>query len=529
MHIESAHDEIVVTVKNGKQEARYSVRKRDVAKQNELAGVSGRLEGKLYIAHSSGYKVSKGGSIIDIVKDGWNVPNRIPYASEIIAKDNAPISQKIFSKEKGIVKYYLLEGDHLERRHEIKAGDVIKEKGIFAVIADENDREATRHYIARDSKILLNDNSNVEPDSLIAEPTQKVDNLIATWDSYNTLVISDIDGVVSFEDIIPSVTVTEQEDKTDGKKKLKVNDYIPAGLKPSIIITNDKEVKRYALEPNTSISAEVIEGGSVSRADILAKTPKATVKSRDITGGLPRVSELFEARKPKDAAVLAEIDGIVTIGKPIRNKERVIITAQDGRVSEYLIDKNKRILAYANEFVHAGEALTEGVTSSHDILRIGGEKELLRFIVNEVQQVYRGQGVNIADKHIEVIVSQMLRQVRVIDSGDTSFIENDLVSKRHFKEENERTIKNGGEPAIAELVLLGITRAAISSDSIISSASFQETTKVLTEASIAQKTDFLEDLKENVVLGRMIPVGTGLYKDKRFILKPKEQDSKKAQ
>ena len=529
LNIESTHDEIVLTVKNGKQEARYTVLKRDVAKQNELAGVSGRLEGKLYIAHSSGYKVAKGGSIIDIVKDGWNVPNRIPYASEIIAKDNAPISQRILSKEKGIVKYYLLEGDHLERRHEIKAGDVIKEKGIFAVIADENDREATRHYIARDSKIVLSDNSPVEPDSLIAEPSQKVDNLIATWDSYNTLVISDIDGKVSFEDIILGVTATEQEDKTDGKKKLKINDYIPKGSKPSIVISNDKEVKRYVLEPNTSISAEVVEGGIVARADVLAKTPKATVKSRDITGGLPRVSELFEARKPKDAAVLAEIDGTITIGKPVRNKERVIITSQDGRVSEYLIDKNKRILAHTNEFVHAGEALTEGVTSSHDILRIGGEKELLRFIVNEVQQVYRGQGVNIADKHIEVIVSQMLRQVRVIDSGDTRFIENDLVSKRHFKEENERVIALGGEPAIAELVLQGITRAAISSDSIISAASFQETTKVLTEASIAAKTDLLEDLKENVVLGRMIPVGTGLHKDKRFILRTKEQDSKKTQ
>ena len=240
---------------------------------------------------------------------------------------------------------------------------------------------------------------------------------------------------------------------------------------------------------------------------------------------MPRVSELFEARKPKDSAILSEIDGIVSFGKPIRNKERIIVTSQDGRENEYLVDKSKRILVHKDEFVHAGEALTDGVTSSHDVLRIGGEKELLRFIVNEVQQVYRGQGVNIADKHIEVIVSQMLRQVRIVDPGNTRFIENDLVSKRHFKEENERVLRLGGEPAIAELVLLGITRAAISSDSIISAASFQETTKVLTEASIAAKKDFLEDLKENVVLGRMIPVGTGLYKDKHFIVKPKNSDS----
>lgn len=525
LYVETAHDEIVIMVKNGKQEKKYVVRRSDVAKPNELAGVSGRLEGKLYIAHESGYKVAKGGSIVDIVKDGWNVPNRIPYASEIIAQDNAPISQKIYSKEQGVVKYYLLEGDHLERVHDFKQGDIVTEKGIFAVIADKHDREATRHYIARDSKILVDDNSRVEVDTLLAEPAHDVNNLVATWDSYNTITISDIDGVVSFEDIVLGLTATEQEDKTDGKKKLKINDYIPSGFKPSIIITNGKDIRRYALEPNTTIAPEVVDGAKVTKADELAKTPKAVAKSRDITGGLPRVAELFEARKPKDSAILSDIDGVVSFGKSIRNKERIIVTAQDGGVSEYLVDKSKRILVHKDEFVHAGEALTDGITSSHDILRIGGEKELLHFIVNEVQQVYRGQGVNIADKHIEVIVSQMLRQVRIVDPGNTRFIENDLVSKRHFKEENERIMRLGGEPAIAELVLLGITRAAISSDSIISAASFQETTKVLTEASISAKKDFLEDLKENVVLGRMIPVGTGLYKDRNFIVKTKELDS----
>ena len=525
LHIETAHDEINIIVKNSKQEKKYTVRKSDVAKQNELAGVSGRLEGKLCIAHETGYKVAKGGSIVDIVKDGWNIPNRIPYASEIIAQDNAPICQKIISKEDGIVKYYLLEGDHLERVHDFKAGDIVKEKGIFAVIADKNDREATRHYIARDSRILVSDNSEVDAKTMIAEPAKDSANVIAKWDSYNTITISDIDGEVSFEDIVHGITASEQEDNIDHKKRLKINDYIPAGYKPSIIVKNGEETRRYILEPNTTISLGVVEGAKVSRADELAKTPKATIKSRDITGGLPRVSELFEARKPKDSAILSEIDGHVSFGKQVRNKERIIVRALDGKEREYLIDKGKRILVHEGEFVHAIEALTDGVTSSHDILRIGGEKALLHFIVNEVQQVYRGQGVNIADKHIEVIVSQMLRQVRIIDPGNTRFIENDLVSKRHFREENERILRLGGEPAIAELALLGITRAAISSDSIISAASFQETTKVLTEASIAAKKDFLEDLKENVVLGRMIPVGTGLYKGKNFIIKPKDLDS----
>ena len=522
LQIETSHDEITINVKNDTQKVRYVVRKSDVAKQNELAGVSGRLEGKLYIAHKTGYEVSEGGSIVDVVKDGWNVPNRIPYGSEIIVEDNAPISQRITAKEKGIVKYYFLEGDHLHRAHNFKAGDIVSEKGIFVVIADENDREATRHYIARDSRILVNDNSNVDTDSLIAEPVQDSNNIIATWDPYNMPVISDIDGVVRFKDIIPGLTVAEQEDTASNSSNLVVNDYIPSGYQPSIIIENKKEVRQYPLEPNTSIV--IADGAKVSLADVLARTPKATVKSRDITGGLPRISELFEARKPKEAAILSEIDGIVSFGKPVRNKERIIVTGKDGMVSEYLVDKSKRILVHKDEFVHAGEAITDGITSSHDILRIGGEKELLKFIVNEVQKVYLAQGVSIADKHVEVIVSQMLRQVRVIDPGNTKFVENDLVSKRQFKEENERIMRLGGEPAIAELVLLGITRAAISSDSIISAASFQETTKVLTEASIAAKKDSLEDLKENVVLGRMIPVGTGLYRNKQFIVKEKDSD-----
>ncbi|MDE6979521.1 MAG: DNA-directed RNA polymerase subunit beta', partial [Helicobacter sp.] len=229
----------------------------------------------------------------------------------------------------------------------------------------------------------------------------------------------------------------------------------------------------------------------------------------------PRLTELLVAlNKPKYHAILSEIDGKIRFGKPIRNKEKIIVEADDGRNAEYIVDKTKRILVHEGEFVHAGEAITDGLVSSHDILRISGEKELHKYIVSEVQQVYRRQGVNIADKHIEIIVSQMLRQVRIIDSGDTKFIEGDMVSKRHFREENDRILQAGKEPAIAEPVLLGITRTAISSDSIISAASFQETTKVLTEASIAAKIDYLEDLKENVVLGHMIPVGTGIHKNK---------------
>ena len=523
LKVETVHDEVIIHIQGKKEEVKYHFRKGDVAKPNELAGVGGKIEGKLYVAYQTGYNIQAGDSIVDIIKDGWNVPNRIPYASEILIEDNTPIAQDIFAKEKGVVKYYNLVADHLERAKDIKEGQEVKEKGLFAVIVDSNDREAIRHYIARGSKILAGDNKEVDSKTLIAEPISKQKTMIATWDPYNTLVIADQAGIVRFEDIIPGVSVAEKQDENTGITNLVVNEYLPQDCKPTIVVEiNKKESIRYALEPKTAIS--VLEGTKVGIAEVLARTPKATVKSRDITGGLPRVAELFEARTPKDRAILSEIDGIVSFGKSVRNKERIIVTAKDGNSVEYLVDKNRQILVHADEFVHAGEAMTDGVAFSHDILRIGGEKELYRYIISEVQQVYRRQGVNIADKHIEVIVSQMLRQVRIIDSGNTRFIEGDLVSKRYFREENERVLSLGGEPAVAEPVLLGITRAAVASDSIISAASFQETTKVLTEASVAGKKDYLNDLKENVVLGRMIPVGTGLYKNKKIHLKLETQE-----
>jgi len=516
LSIDTIHDEVVITIK-GTENVRYSLRKSDVAKPNELAGVTGKIEGKLYLPYTEG-KVQAGESIVEIIKDGWNVPNRIPYASELKVKDGAPITQKIVAKERGTVKFYKLNGDHLDRYKDLKKGDEITEKGIFAVIADEHDREAIRHYIARGSIIEVDDNSTAEYSTILALPSSSEQVMIAEWDPYSNPTIAEKDGTVRFEDIIPGLTATEQIDELTGQTRLVISEYLPSGTKPTIALaTKAGEIIRYNLDPKTAIFVQ--DGAEVSIADVLAKTPKALVKSRDITGGLPRVSELFEARRPKNPALLSESDGIVSFGKPLRGKERILVTSEDGRVSEYLIEKSRQILVHNGEFVHAGERLSDGAASSHDILRISGEKALHSYVINEVQQVYRRQGVAIADKHIEIIVSQMLRQVKIVDSGDTKFIEGDLVSKKYFKEENEKVIKLGGEPAIGEPVLLGITRAAISSDSIISAASFQETTKVLTEASIAGKMDYLEDLKENVVLGRMIPVGTGIYKNKKIRLK----------
>ncbi|MCI7484752.1 MAG: DNA-directed RNA polymerase subunit beta/beta' [Helicobacter sp.] len=515
VHLENVHDEVVVTIVSDTKKVSYNLRKDSIAKSSELAGVGNRVDGKLLIPYKSGYKVTAGGSVVDVIKDGWNIPHRIPYGSELKVVNNEPIASTIKAKEKGTIKFYFLETDTLERCRNIKKGMIVEEKGIFAVIADENDREATRHYIARNSRILIDDNTQVAPESIISEPASKESVIIAEWDPYGIPVIAEVSGKIVYRDIISGLTVSEQEDELTGSKSLVVGEYIPANLKPSLVLI-DKHQKEhvYKLEPKTAILVD--NGDDVKEADILAKTPKALVKSKDITGGLPRVSELFEARKPKDAAVLAEIDGYVSFGKVIRGKERIVVTAEDGRVAEYAVDKNKKILVRDGDFVHASEAMTDGMVSSHDILRIAGEKALYKYIISEIQQVYRRQGVSIADKHIEIIVSQMLRQVKIVDSGDTKFIEGDLVSKRHFKEENERVLRLSGEPAIAEPVLLGITRAAIGSDSVISAASFQETTKVLTEASIAARTDTLDDLKENVVLGRMIPVGTGLYCYRNF-------------
>ncbi|MRI58951.1 MAG: DNA-directed RNA polymerase subunit beta' [Epsilonproteobacteria bacterium] len=514
IEIKPVHDEVLITLTNGEEKVRYSLKKSDFAKPNELAGISGKIEGKLFLPYESGMRVEKDESIVEIIKEGWNVPNRIPYAAELKVKDGAPVTQKIVSGAKGEVKFYKLKGDHLERFKEITKGERVDEKGLFAVIADKEGREAARHYIARGSIIEVEDNQEVQKDTIIASPAKSDKTIIAEWDPYTVPIIAEKEGTVTFEDIIPGVTAVEQVDEFTGETRLTINEYIPPEYKPAIVLApkDGSDVIRYVLEPKTAIYVQ--SGQEVKLAQTLAKTPKAAAKSKDITGGLPRVSELFEARRPKDPAVVAEIDGVVSFGKPSRGKQRIIITADTGQTVEYLIDKNRQILVHNGEFVHAGERLTDGTISGHDILRTLGEKALMYYMVSEIQQVYRRQGVNISDKHIEIIVSQMLRQVKIIDSGDTKFIPGDLVSKKEFRKENERILRLGGQPAIAEPVLVGITRAAISSDSVISAASFQDTTKVLTEASISAKVDYLEDLKENVIIGRLIPVGTGLYRDK---------------
>ncbi len=519
--VQTIHDEVLISVKNTKDTVRYTLRKNDVAKPNELAGVSGKIEGKYYLPYKSGDKVKEDESIVESIKDGWNVPNRIPYASEIMVKDGAPVTQKIVAQENGTVKFFLLKGDYLERHSEIKKGYKVEEKGLFGVVVDSEGREAIRHYIARGSIVDIDDDAVVQSGTMLAKPGSEESTVIAEWDPYSNPTISEADGSVTFEDIIAGVTVSEQFDELTGKTRLMVNEYISPEYKPTILLaTQDGSILRYALEPKTAVYVQ--NGAEVKIADTLAKTPKALQKSRDITGGLPRVSELFEARKPKETALIAELDGVVSFGKPLRGKVRIIISSDNGIIKEYFVAKTLNALVKNGEFVHAGERLTDGIVSSYEILRILGVKALYNYLVSEVQQVYRRQGVNIADKHIEVIFTQMLRQVKIVDSGDTKFIEGDLISKTKFIEENTKILRLGGEPAIAEPFLVGITRASVSADSIISAASFQDTTKVLTEAAVSAKVDDLNNLKENVIIGRTIPVGTGIYKDYNIVF---EDDS----
>jgi len=324
----------------------------------------------------------------------------------------------------------------------------------------------------------------------------------------------------------------EQVDEVTGLSRKIIVEFKGADLRPRVSIKDAKG--KTAKVPGTNAAARhllsvgvnivISEGDQVSAGDIIAKIPRETTKTKDITGGLPRVAELFEARKPKDFAVISEIDGMVSYGKDAKGKRKVIVMPEIGDEKEYLIPKGKHVSVQEGDRVIAGEPLMSGVNNPHDLLMIKGEKALARYLVDEVQEVYRLQGVKINDKHMEVIVRQMLRRVKVMDPGDTPFMADEQVEKFRFQEENEKAIARGERPAVGESVLLGITKASLSTQSFISAASFQETTRVLTEASLAGKVDYLRGLKENVIMGRLIPAGTGLVMYRKLGIKTVADD-----
>ncbi len=362
---------------------------------------------------------------------------------------------------------------------------------------------------------------------LVVEEGQEIDagEKLAQWDPFTVPILTEVPGVVKFGDLIEGVTMQEKVDPVTGKASRVVIQYRAADYRPRISIKDErgrtlklgdgKGEARYQLPVGAIII--VNEGDKVEAGEPLARIPRETTKTKDITGGLPRIAELFEVRKPKEYAVITEIDGVVSFGKDVKNKRRVIVTPEYGEPKEYLIPRGKYIKVHEGDYVRAGESLMDGVIDPHDYLRVKGIKDLARYMVGEIQEVYRLQGVKINDKHIEVIVRQMLRKVKITGVGDSTFMLGEQVERSRFEEENERILaEEGGEPASAEPMLLGITRASLSTDSFISAASFQETTKVLTEASIAGKVDYLRGLKENVIMGRLIPAGTGkvFYEEK---------------
>ncbi|MBW2475730.1 MAG: DNA-directed RNA polymerase subunit beta' [Deltaproteobacteria bacterium] len=378
---------------------------------------------------------------------------------------------------------------------------VVMNRNAELAIVDETGRERARDSVVYGAKLTNGEGATVTKGMVLAE-----------WDPFTMPILTEGSGTIRFGDLLEGVTMEEQVDDVTGLSRKVIIETKAADKRPRISIKDDqnKTLQRYMMPVGANIVVQ--EDQNVNAGDILAKIPRETTKTKDITGGLPRVAELFEARKPKEFAVITEIDGVVSFGKDSKGKRKVIVTPELGEPKEYLIQKGKHISVHEGDFVRAGEPLMDGSSNPHDILRVLGEKELAKYLVDEVQEVYRLQGVKINDKHIEVIVRQMLRRVRIKQVGDTGFLVDDQVERWQFEEENQRVLAEGGQPAVGEPLMLGITKASLSTESFISAASFQETTKVLTQAAIEGKVDYLRGLKENVIMGRLIPAGTGVSK-----------------
>lgn len=401
----------------------------------------------------------------------------------------------------------------LDNAHTVENAEgqqVVLSRNCELVITDNQGREKSRHRIPYGTKILAKLDSEVEKGQKVAE-----------WDPFTTPVISEKGGFVELVDLIPGISVKENMDEATGIVSRIVTDWrggssAHANLRPSIVLKdkkgkpvtfdNGKEV-RYYLSVDAVLA--VANGTEIKPGDIIARLPKESLKSKDITGGLPRVAELFEARKPKDPAIISDVDGVVEFGKDYKAKQRIVVVEDSGKEWEYLIPKGRRLVVQDGDMVKKGDMLVEGTPAPHDILRVLGVEKLAEYLVKEVQDVYRMQGVKINDKHIEVIVSQMLRKVEVTAPGDTTLLVGEQLDADEFELINEKAQKEGGRPAEATPVLLGITKASLQTKSFISAASFQETTRVLTEAAVEGKVDHLHGLKENVIVGRLVPAGTG--------------------
>src|SRR5437867_4886644 len=378
--------------------------------------------------------------------------------------------------------------------------------GVLAIM-DEKGREKERYTIVYGAKLKVNEGDHVKVGATLVE-----------WDPYTFAILTEVSGTVQFKDLLEGVTMHEELDEVTGLSRWVVTDSPDEKRQPTIQIRDDKHkvLRKYLIPSRAHLM--VADGDPVYQGDVLAKIPRETTKTKDITGGLPRVVELFEARKPRETAVITEIDGIVKYGDITKGQRKIMVINENGVEREYALPRGVHVNVQEGEHVRAGEPLMDGPRNPHDILAVLGEKELEKYLVDEIQEVYRLQGVNINDKHIETIVRQMMRWVKVEDVGDTEFLLEEQVDKFKFREENDRLMARGGKPATARPLLLGITKASLATESFISAASFQETTRVLTDASVRGAVDHLRGLKENVIMGRLIPAGTGLESYRSFQL-----------
>jgi DNA-directed RNA polymerase subunit beta' len=398
-----------------------------------------------------------------------------------------------------------------------KSGDlVVMNRAMSIAVVDDKGREKERYSVVYGARLKVQDGQQVTVGQVMGE-----------WDPYTFAILTEVGGTVQFKDLQEGVTLHEEVDEVTGLSRHVVGESPDEKRQPAIVI-KAKSTRRYLMPSRAHLMVQ--DGDEVHPGDVLAKIPRETTKTKDITGGLPRVVELFEARKPRETAIISEIDGVVKFGEVSKGQRKIYVVADNGTEKEYSVPKGVHINVQESERVRAGEPLMDGPLNPHDILAVLGEKELQAYLVNEIQEVYRLQGVTISDKHIEVIVRQMMRWVKVEDVGDTTFLLEQQIDKFRFTEENQRVIANGGRPATGRPLLLGITKASLSTESFISAASFQETTRVLTEASIQGAVDHLRGLKENVIVGRLIPAGTGMEHYRNVKLAPElEQAAAKVQ
>jgi DNA-directed RNA polymerase subunit beta' len=402
---------------------------------------------------------------------------------------------EIRSRAAGTVKFANLQAVVNE-----KGESIVLNRNAEIIIEDERGRELEKSIIQSGTILLVKGGEKIAARKPLAK-----------WDPHNIPILTEVGGSIAFEEFIPDVTFREEVDSATGFKRKVIVEH-RGDHHPQIVVKNTEGqiLGVYSIPEKAVI--EITEGQQVVPGQLLAKTPREMSGTQDITGGLPRVTELFEARRPKDPAIMAEIDGVVEFGERKRGKRTLLIKSDSGLEMEHLVPQGKHILVRKGDKVRAGDRLVDGPLIPHDILRINGEEKLQQYILNEVQAVYRSQSVRIDDKHIEILVRQMMRKVSIDDPGDTDFLPTDVVSKNEFQRRNKEVMAKGGRPGTASPMLLGIARASLQAESWIAAASFQETTKVLTEAAIAGRRDELRGLKENVILGHIIPAGTG-FKD----------------